>query len=109
MKQACLSNMDMCAHCFGASRALGCLCLQDPPVLASQQVEVSLVTTVALHPLALLLLAHTLIVALLNIEPLGTFICGGNNQDPSVIPMYFSHLTSSQVVQYLARLRYVRN
>jgi hypothetical protein len=46
-------------------------------------------------------------VALLNIEPLGTIICGANNQDRSAIFRYFPHQILTQVVQYLARLRYV--
>jgi hypothetical protein len=45
-------------------------------------------------------------VALLNIEPLGTIICGENTQDRSMISRYFSHQILTRVVQYLARLRY---
>jgi hypothetical protein len=45
-------------------------------------------------------------VALLNIVPLRTIICGGNTQDRSVISRYSSHQSLTQVVQNLARLRY---
>jgi hypothetical protein len=45
-------------------------------------------------------------VALLNIVPLETIIFGENTQDRSVISRYFSHHILTQVVQYLARLRY---
>jgi hypothetical protein len=47
-------------------------------------------------------------VALLNIVPLGTIICGVNTQDCSAISRYFSHQTLTQVVQYLARQPYKR-
>jgi hypothetical protein len=44
--------------------------------------------------------------ALLNIEPLGTIICGGHTQDRSAISRFFPHQIPAQVVQYLASLRY---
>jgi hypothetical protein len=46
---------------------------------------------------------HCSTVALLNIEPLATNICGGHTQDRSVISRYLSH----QILTPFARLRYI--
>lgn len=45
-------------------------------------------------------------MALLDIEPLGTTICGGNARDIPAISRYFSPKLLAQAVQYLARLPY---
>jgi hypothetical protein len=43
-------------------------------------------------------------VGLLNIEPLGAIMCGGNTQDHSDISRYSPRVDMTQVAHYLARL-----
>jgi hypothetical protein len=43
-------------------------------------------------------------VALLNMVPLGTVICGGDTQDRSAISRYFSHQILTQVVLLISTL-----